>query len=247
MYIVYIYHKCIMYPMGMVQTYWDTNNEPVSTRHGTQNLTVWPMAVRHSTCAFVLYPLVSLSVPVYRCFLMFYMRRLLHQKKQLHRLVVPENGNIFQNTYWIIDYSFNLYFQKWTLLQTNASCLFQNLSLKKMVSFPTWFTQAHYIDTNPNNAVLKGKSTKNYHRFAASPPQSRVIGAHYDNACGPTMRCMQRMPKIHFRKNHMQQISLQLLPSLVKWWRQVGLCCLLKIYISVGGIPNTKEHLWSGY
>ena len=128
---MYQYTININVSYGYGLKYWDTKNEPVSTRYGIQNLTVWPMAVCHKICAFVFYPLVPLSVPVYRCFLMFYMRRLLHQKQQLHRFVVPENRNMFQNI--LIDYSLNLFFQTWTLFRTN----FYNLFQKSFIE--TWF------------------------------------------------------------------------------------------------------------
>ena len=143
-----------MYPMSMVQKYWDTKNEPVSTRHGhgINNLTVWPISVCHNICAFVLRPLVSLSVAVYRCFLMFSVRRLLHQKKQLHRFVVPEKWKYVSEYLSIIP---SIYISKhghyFEQMQTS---LFQNLSLKPGFLSNFWFT--HMTATQTNNAFWKG-------------------------------------------------------------------------------------------
>lgn len=69
---------------------------------------------------------------------MFYMRRLLHQKKQLHRFVVPENRNMFQNTYWLFLQS--IFPNMDTTSNTCNNYSFRNLSLKPGFLKKTWFT-----------------------------------------------------------------------------------------------------------
>ena len=151
---MYQYTIDINVSYGYGLKYWDTKNEPVSSRHGIQNLTVWPMAVCHNICAFVLYPLVSLSVPVYRCFLMFYMRRLLHQKQQLHRFVVPENRNMFQKfseyTYWLFPQSI---FPNMDTISNKFLQLVSEIFHWNLVSFQTF--DLHVTPTQTNNAFWR--------------------------------------------------------------------------------------------
>lgn len=162
-----------MYPMGMVQKYWDTKNEPVSTRHGIQNLTVWPMAVCHNICA---------CTKRSNCTGSWFLKMEICFRIR-------------------IDYSFNLYFQTWTLFWTHATTIVSESFIETCFPFkPDLYTWHQPKITMPFWRAVH-PPTKSYHTYGSLKRSSLRQRMRTNDE----VRKNAEMAHFLFRKSHVEK------------------------------------------